>query len=101
MTHAAGEISVGRADTFQWCVHSTEGINWTAEASSTPGVFCHLNSCREQKLPQRAFSPTSRLQVTHDLRRGRHSEGINAHMFALEDARKFEKIACFSSCAGT
>ena len=40
------------------------------------------------------------LQIVHDLRRGRHAEGVDDHLLAAQDAGELEEIAGLAAGAG-
>src|SRR4051812_25305286 len=101
MTHAAREITVGRADAFHRRVHATERIDWSTEARGAAGVFGHLHACVDEDLPDGLIAPTRGLEVVNDFRRGGNAEGVDDDFFAAKHAGEFEEVARFAAGAGT
>jgi hypothetical protein len=67
-------------------VHAAEGVHRPAQAGRAPGVFGHLHAGVNEDLPDRLAVPARRLQIMHDLRRGRHAEGVDDHFLAAQHA---------------
>ena len=100
VTHAAGEVPVGRADTFHRRIHAAKGVDRAAEAGGAAGVFGHLHAGVDEDFPDGVSSPPGGLQVMDDLWCGGHTEGVDSDAFAAEHAGEFQEVAGLAAGAG-
>ena len=75
VAHAAGKITIRRADAFDArFVDAAKGVNGAAQARGATGVLRHLHAGVGENFPNRFFAPTRGLQIMDDFRRRRNAE---------------------------
>ena len=79
---------------------TSESIHRPAQAGGAAGILGHLHARIDQDLPDGFAPPAQRLQVAHDLRRGRDAEGIDHDSFVLQQPGEFEEVAGLAAGAG-
>src|SRR5262245_49392720 len=99
VSHAARKVAIRRADAFDaGLIDATERIHRSTQTCRTTRIFCHSNPSIDDNLPDGLVPPARALEVINDFGSRRHTERINTHTLAFEDACEFDEIAGFAPC---